>query len=131
MFAVYYDELIAKLASSGYGCRISQHFVGALSYADDITLLSPSLKGLQYMVNICEEYGKEFHVTFNDKKTTGMVFGTSNANCKAIQVNGNNVDWVSNAKHLGNVVDDKLSDLKDINAKKVILLLATSEAKCL
>ena len=79
-FAVYYDELIAKLASSGYGCRISQHFVGALSYADDITLLSPSLQGLQYMVNICEEYGKEFHVTFNDKKTTGMVFGASNGN---------------------------------------------------
>ena len=85
----------------------------------------------------CEEFGKEFHVTFNDKKTTGMVFGTSNVNCKAIQVNGNNVDCVSNAKHLGNVVDDKLSDLKDINAKKVILLRvltglwATSEAKCL
>ena len=118
LFAIYYDELIAKLASSGYGCRISQHFIGALSYADDITLLSPSLKGLRYMLNICEEYGKEFHVTFNDKKTTGMVFGTSNVNCKAIQVNGNNVDWVSNAKHLGNVVDDKLSELKDINAKK-------------
>ena len=137
LFAVYYDELIAKLARSGYGCRVSQHFVGALSYADDITLLSPSLQGLQYMVNICEEYGKEFHVTFNDKKTTGMVFGASNGNCKAIQVNGNNVDWVTNARHLGNVVDNKLSDLKDINAKKVILLRmltglwTTSEAKCL
>ena len=76
-------------------------------------------------------------MTFIDKKTTGMVFGTSNVICKAIQVNGNNVDWVSNAKHLGNVVDDKLSGLKDLNAKKVILLqvlitglLATSEAKC-
>ena len=34
VFAVYYDELIAKLASSGYGCCISQHFVGALPYAD-------------------------------------------------------------------------------------------------
>ena len=41
--------MIAKLASSGYGCRISQHFVGALSYADD-TLLSPSLQGLKYML---------------------------------------------------------------------------------
>ena len=118
LFAVYYDELIAKLASSGYGCRITQHFVGALSYADDITLLSPSLQGLQYMVNICEEYGKEFHVTFNDKKTIGMVFGASNVDCKAIQVNGNNVTWATNAKHLGNVVDHKLSDLSDINAKK-------------
>ena len=38
LFAVYYDEFIAKLASSGYGCRISQHFVGALSYADNIIL---------------------------------------------------------------------------------------------
>ena len=59
LFAVYYDELIAKLARSGYGCRIYQHCVGALSYADYITLLSPSLQGLQYMVNIGEEYGKE------------------------------------------------------------------------
>ena len=86
LFAVYYDELIAKLARGGYGCRISQHVVGALSYADDITLLSPSLQGLQYMVNICEEYGKEFHVTFNDKKTTGMVFGARNGNQGRIQV---------------------------------------------
>ena len=66
-----------------------------------------------------------------------MVFDASNGNCKAIQVNGNNVDWVTNAIHLGNVVDNKLSDLKDINGKKVILLRmltglgATSEAKCL
>ena len=112
----------AKLASSGYGCRIFQHFVGELSYADVITLLSTSLKGLQYMMNICEEYGKEFHVTFNDTNTTGMVFGASNGNYKAIQVNGNNVDWVTNARHLGNVVDNKLSDLKEINVKKVILL---------
>ena len=138
LFAVYYDELIAKLARSGYGCRISQHFVGALSFADDISLLSPSLQGLQYMVNICEKYGKEFHVTFNDKKTAGILFGASNGKFgKAIQVNGNNVDWVTNAIHLGNVVDNKLSDLKDINAKKVILLRvltglwAISEAKCL
>ena len=64
LFALYYDELIAKLASSGYGCRIAGHFVGALSYADDITLLSPSLQGLQHMVNMCAEYGKEYHVTF-------------------------------------------------------------------
>ena len=73
-------------------------------------------------------------MTINDKKTTGMVFGASNVDCNAIQVNGNNIDWVTNAKHLGNVVDDKLSDSKDIHAKKVVLLRvltglwATSEA---
>ena len=47
-----------------------------------------------------------------------MVCGASNVDCKAIQVNGNNVTRATNAKHLGNVVDHKLSDLNDINAKK-------------
>ena len=100
-----------------------------------ITFATRSAIHGEYTVILCEEYGKEFHVTFNDKKITGMVFGASNGNCKAIQVNGNNVDWVTNARHLGNVVDNKL--LKDINAKKVIFLRvltglwATSEAKCL
>ena len=65
-----------------------------------------------------------------------MVCGASNVDCKAIQVNGNNVTRATNAKHLGNVVDHKLSDLNDINAKKgyfIVLtgLWATSEAKCL
>ena len=44
LFALYSDELIAKLASSGYGCRIAGHFVGALSYAHNtvITLVTGS-----------------------------------------------------------------------------------------
>ena len=32
-----------------------------------------------------------------------MVFGASSVNCKAIQVNGNNADWMMNAKQLGSV----------------------------
>ena len=68
------------------------------------------------MVNVCEEYGK--NVTFNDSKTTGIVFGAINVNCKAMQGNGNNVECVTNAKHLGNVVDDMFSDLKGIHYQR-------------
>ena len=31
LFAIYYDELISRLAHSPYGCRLDKHFVGALS----------------------------------------------------------------------------------------------------
>ena len=48
-----------------YGCRLPGKFVGALAYADDITLLCPSLHGLQEMVNICADFGTDYHVTFN------------------------------------------------------------------
>ena len=79
LFSIYYDELITRLSSSRYGCRLSGKFVGALAYADDITLLCPSLHGLQEMVNICADFGTDYHVTFNDKKTTCIMFGTSAA----------------------------------------------------
>ena len=55
---------------------------------------------------------------YGGSATKRIVIISRNPHCKAIQVNGNNVDWVTNARHLGNVVDNKLSDLNDINAKK-------------
>ena len=40
------------LKHSGYGCYVDNIFMDALSYADDITLLSPSLHGLNRMLEI-------------------------------------------------------------------------------
>ena len=31
-------------------------FIGALAYADDITIICPSLRGLNKMLEICNEY---------------------------------------------------------------------------
>ena len=43
--------------------------MGALGYADDITLTCPSLYGLNYMLDICNQFAKNSHVIFNTKKT--------------------------------------------------------------
>ena len=50
LFTVYIDELLLKLRSSGFGCYIDDTFVGPLGYADDVTLMSPSIRGLKQMV---------------------------------------------------------------------------------
>ena len=65
-------------------------------------LLCPSLHGLQEMVNICADFGTDYHVTFNDKKTTCIMFGTSAAGCKCISVNDNEIMWFNIVKQLGN-----------------------------
>ena len=113
LFSIYYDELITRLFSSRYGCRLSGKCVGALAYADDITLRCPSLHGLQEMVNICADFGTDYHVTFNDKNTNCIMFGTSAAGCKCISVNANEMMWSNRVKHLGNVIDCDLSDVAD------------------
>ena len=56
------------LEKSGYGGHIRHIFMGALSYADDITLLSPSLRCLNEMFHICSIYADNFDITFNSKK---------------------------------------------------------------
>ena len=47
LFTIYIDELLLKLRSCSYGCYIDDRFVGSLGYADDITLISPSIRGLK------------------------------------------------------------------------------------
>ena len=42
---------------------IAVHF----SYADDITLLCPSVRGLNEMIVLCVEYAKEYDITFYQK----------------------------------------------------------------
>ena len=39
-----------ELKQSGYGCHINNTYMGALSYADDIILSCPSIRGLNSMI---------------------------------------------------------------------------------
>ena len=34
------------------------HYVGALGFADDITLICPTVYGLKLMINICEQFAE-------------------------------------------------------------------------
>ena len=42
LFDIYIDELLKRFEQLWVGCRIGQCFMGALGYADDITLLTPT-----------------------------------------------------------------------------------------
>ena len=50
------DRLLLYLQRSSLGCHINNTYMGALSYADDITLISPSLYGLNRMLDICNKF---------------------------------------------------------------------------
>ena len=47
LFCVYIDDLLLILSNAGIGCYIGPHFVGALAYADDITLLAPTATAMR------------------------------------------------------------------------------------
>ena len=70
LFVIYTDSLLKRLEELGVGCHIGGHFTGVLAYADDITLLSPSISGLRTLSKVYEEYATEFDVTFNGKNVS-------------------------------------------------------------
>ncbi len=119
LFNVYFDEMIHKLEKDGIGCKIGIHYIGDLAYADDVILLFPSRYGLQKMIRICEEFGVEFRVTFNVKKTQCIKFGQINDTlCKPVTLNNKMINCDSNVNHLGNILNQKLEDGDDLRKKK-------------
>ena len=78
LFALYLDVLLQRLRKSGFGCYIGPHFAGALAYADDIALLSPTRTGLEAMSKICEEFALDYKLMFNGNKSQYVVFRSSN-----------------------------------------------------
>ena len=52
LYCVYVDDLFLRLRKNRQGCWINGEFMGIFGYSDDKVLLSPTLDGLQNMINI-------------------------------------------------------------------------------
>ena len=55
-YSIYVDQLIYILKLSGVGCYMCGVFAAALFYADDMAIISPSVKGLQHLLDLCNAY---------------------------------------------------------------------------
>ena len=57
-------------------------FVGAVSDADKITIMLPSIRGL---MRLCESYASEYHPIFNEHNSVAIKFGhNSKTDCHVL-----------------------------------------------
>ena len=73
-FNIYIEDLLIRLKNCGYGARVGPAFVGCLAYADDVTLISPTVNGTQRMLDICTSFATEKELLLNSKKTFVTLF---------------------------------------------------------
>ena len=104
-----------RLRESGIGCHMGGHYAGALTYADDITIISPSMTGLRKMSSVCEQYTFDF--LFNGSKSKLLIFKgrCCNVSTLSIVVCGQLVEMSDKAVHLGNTIT---SNDRDKNKNK-------------
>ena len=111
LFTVYFDVLLIRLKKSMMGCHIGNVFCGALSYADDIILLAPTLASLKYMLSICEKFASDYDVVFNTSKSKSLVFPDSGVTGKSISFMGGVIEHVSDYSHLGYIIGSECDSL--------------------
>jgi hypothetical protein len=107
LFTVYIDELLSQLSTSHKGCYIGDTFCGALGYADDVILLSPTVSSLNEMLSVCRNFAKEYDVLFNSSKSKLLYYGNPCYKPTHVSFMGSNIDVVVNEKHLGNIIGHK------------------------
>ena len=127
LFSIYINELFVILRKAEFGCQINGVFLGCFGYADDLFLVSASRTGLQAMVNLCQEFAASknlkfsTHVNPDKSKTKCLVFSKKakdRENVLPVLLNGDPLPWVSQVKHLGNLLQLDNSMKVDLSQKR-------------
>ena len=102
-FAVYIDDIVAKVKSLGIGCHLGLVCFSIILYADDILLLAPSVTSLQKLVNVCEDELRLLDLAINSKKSVCIRIGPRcGAECGVIlTLDGSQILWVEKLRYLG------------------------------
>jgi len=103
LFNLYINDLLKDLLAKDYGCHVGSVFFGCFIYADDIIILSPTLCGLQEMLNVCTRYSLSHDIVFNTKKSVYTTVGkkTHNVVPSSVFLGGVALEWVKRFKYLG------------------------------
>ena len=119
LFCIYLDELLHRLKKANVGCFVGSYYLGALCYADDLTLLAPTASAMRVTLNVCEEYANEHAILFNADKTKCLVFKPRSAASPVrptFFILGKAIEYTSSWPHLGKIIDDSADDYKRIAA---------------
>jgi hypothetical protein len=103
LFAIFIDDIVTRVKSTRAGCYISLVCCCIFLYADDILLVSPTVSGLQIILNACETVLTELDMRINVKKSMCIRFGKRfDEHCaELVSAHGGPIKWVESCRYLG------------------------------
>ena len=102
LFDGYTDALLQKLEKLGLGVMQEIN-----SYADDVTILAPSVTSLKLILKAGAEFGCNFAVKFNASKSIHIILGKKLHKSHVIYFNGVAITSTNAADHLGHSIGCK------------------------
>ena len=111
LFSFYIDQILYDISTSYSGCTIFGFKTNIICYADDIICLSPSVKGLQAILNKISDMLEYLCLSVNTDKSNFIVFRSKSRRlsrlCNAnISLNGVRLERTNSVKYLGVILTD-------------------------
>ena len=75
LFNIFIDDLLMELKQTDTGIRIDDLHLNSCTYADDVTIFSSTIPGLQQLMNVSTAYASRWRFTFSAKKTKCIIIG--------------------------------------------------------
>jgi len=132
LFTRYICELICTIVQSNVGCNIGGIFYNILAYADDIVLLAPSGRALQFLINLLTCCALDINMSCNVLKTVCMVFKPKctrmivDSDFPYFTLNGVALQFVSEFKYLGHMITNEFTDDNDMKREIRNLFMRTN-----
>ena len=73
LFSLYTEELAARVRRMNVGVKVGRDKIGMLLYADDVVVMSESAEEFQRILDVVDEYGRDFGVKFSSEKSQVMI----------------------------------------------------------
>ena len=124
LFNIYMDDLSKQLGECRTGCVFGDTIINHFMYADDLSLISPSSSGFQQLLNICSNYGMDFNIKYNAKKSMVLICRTKDdmkLRLPDFYLSGQIINVVKSAKYLGHIITDSLEDDEDMYRQRKLL----------
>ena len=101
-FAVFVNDVLIKLENSKLGCHIKGKCFNSFMFADDLILLSISLRDAQRLIDICSKEFCDLDLSINLNKSFCLRIGSRyKSDAKPVTLYGSDMHWKNEINYLG------------------------------
>ena len=106
--------------------------VNHIKYPDDVCCFSPSIAGLQDLLDVCDSFSYKIGIVFNTNKSRCMQFPPTSfhlMNVPVVRLCNETLNFSKKVKYLGVYLTNALTDDDDINRQVRSLYCSTNQLK--
>ena len=118
LFNIFLDDLLKLLDKTKQGLLVGDDNYNAFAYADDVTIFSPTVPGLQVLIKTCVDYATKWKFKFGIKKTKCMIVGKHEFMDEPIWMLGSEtIDNVNTMETLGVVFNNDCNNVNHVDVR--------------